>query len=40
MERAGTLAGVFFGDTRKWEVKDSALRLAMYQVYNDFRLEL
>jgi predicted TIM-barrel fold metal-dependent hydrolase len=33
-------AGVFFGNTRKWNVKDSALRKEMYRAFNDFVLEL
>jgi predicted TIM-barrel fold metal-dependent hydrolase len=36
----GVYAGVFYGDTRKWAVKDPELRLEIYRAYNDFLLEL
>ncbi len=40
LDRAGIFAAVFFGDTRKWMVENSLLRLEMYRAYNDFCLEL
>jgi predicted TIM-barrel fold metal-dependent hydrolase len=36
---AGIYAGVFYGDTRKWDVKDPELRQAIYRAYNDFLIE-
>jgi uncharacterized protein len=33
-------AGVYYGDTRKWGVKDHELRKAMYRAYNDYLLEV
>jgi predicted TIM-barrel fold metal-dependent hydrolase len=40
LDAANTWAGVFFGDTRKWDVKDAELRKEMYRAFNDFALEL
>jgi predicted TIM-barrel fold metal-dependent hydrolase len=40
MDACNTWAGVFFGDTRKWDVKDDDLRREMYRAFNDFALEL
>jgi uncharacterized protein len=37
---ADTWAGIFFGNTRKWDVKDPALRQEIYRAFNDFALEL
>ena len=36
---ADTWAGVFFGNTRKWDVRDAGLR-DIYRAFNDFALEL
>jgi len=40
MDLAKTYAGVFFGNTRKWDVEDTALRKEIYRAFNDFVLEL
>jgi predicted TIM-barrel fold metal-dependent hydrolase len=40
MDAASCWAGVFFGDTRKWDVKDAELRREMYRAFNDFALEI
>lgn len=37
---ASIYAGVSYGDTRKWNVKDDELRKEMYRAFNDFVLEL
>lgn len=40
LDLAGVEAAVFYGETRRWQVQDPALRVAMYRASNDFRLEL
>lgn len=37
---AGIYAGVFYGDTRKWDIEDAELRREVYRCYNDFLIEL
>jgi predicted TIM-barrel fold metal-dependent hydrolase len=40
MDRSKVYAGVFYGDTRKWDIADRDLRLEVYRAYNDFVMEL
>jgi predicted TIM-barrel fold metal-dependent hydrolase len=40
LDLAGVQAAVFYGDVRKWKVRDSALEREMYRAYNDFCVEL
>lgn len=40
LDLAGIYAGVFYGDTRKWLVKDEGLRKEMYRAFNDYMLEI
>jgi predicted TIM-barrel fold metal-dependent hydrolase len=40
LDRAGVESAVFYGDTRKWAVRDPVLRIAMVRSFNDFSLEL
>ena len=40
LDLAGIQAAVFYGDIRKWSVRDPELEREMYLAYNDFCLEL
>jgi uncharacterized protein len=40
MDAAGIYSSLMYGDTRKWAIEDTELRLEAYRAYNDFVLEL
>ncbi len=39
MDLASIYAGVYYADTRKWEIESPELKLEVYRVYNDFVME-